>query len=88
MQKTGESLAISDNNKKAKILTERFFPQPALVDLNNIINKTLVIYLRVNSDITTKEMARTISRLLNNTVPGLDRNPNKVLKTYRPLIAP
>jgi len=33
-------------------------------------------------------MARTISRLLNNTVLGLDRILNEALKTYRPLIAP
>jgi len=33
-------------------------------------------------------MARTISRLLNNTVLGLDRILNKALKTYRLLIAP
>jgi len=32
-------------------------------------------------------MARTISRLLNNIVLGLDRILNKALKTYRPLIA-
>jgi len=33
-------------------------------------------------------MARTISRLLNNTALGLDGILNKALKTYRPLIAP
>src|SRR6266702_7505238 len=33
-------------------------------------------------------MAKTISRLLNNIVLGLDGIPNKALKTYRPLIAP
>jgi len=33
-------------------------------------------------------MARTISRLLNNTALGLDGIPNKALKTYGPLIAP
>ena len=44
--------------------------------------------LRVDSDITTKEMARTISRLLNNIALGPDGIPNKALKTYRPLIAP
>jgi len=37
---------------------------------------------------TTKEMARTISHLLNNIVLGLDGILNKALKTYRPLIAP
>ena len=37
---------------------------------------------------TTKEMARTISRLSNNTAPGPDRILNKALKTYRLLIAP
>ena len=37
---------------------------------------------------TTKEMARTISHLLNNIVLGLDGIPNKALKTYRPLIVP
>ena len=44
--------------------------------------------LRVDSDITTEEMARTISRLSNNTAPGLDGIPNKALKTCGPLIAP
>ena len=44
--------------------------------------------LRVDSDITTKEMAKTISRLLNNIVLGLDRILNKALKTYGPLIVP
>ena len=44
--------------------------------------------LRVNSDIMIEEMARTISRLLNNIVLGLDRILNKALKTYGPLIAP
>ena len=48
----------------------------------------LVTRLRVNSDIITKEMARTISRLLNNIVLGLDRILNKALKTYRLLIVP
>jgi len=47
-----------------------------------------VTYLRVNSDIITKEMARTISRLLNNIVLGPDRILNKALKTCGPLIAP
>ena len=44
--------------------------------------------LRVNSDITTEEMARTISRLLNNIVLGLDKIPNKALKTCGLLITP
>ena len=44
--------------------------------------------LRVDSDMTTEEMARTISRLLNNIALGLDRIPNKALKTNRPLIVP
>ena len=45
-------------------------------------------YLRVNSNIITEEMAKTISRLLNNIVLGLDRIPNKTLKTCGPLITP
>ena len=59
-----------------------------LVDLSNIIDEVLVTYLRVNSNIITEEIARTISRLLNNIVLGLDRILNKALKTYRLLIAP
>jgi hypothetical protein len=47
-----------------------------------------VTCLRVDSDIIIEEMARTISRLLNNIVLGPDRIPNEALKTYRPLIAP
>ena len=84
----GKLLAISNNNKKAKILIERFFPKLVLVDLSNIIGEVLVTRLRVNSNIITKEIARTISRLLNNIVLGLDRILNKALKTYRLLIAP
>ena len=44
--------------------------------------------LRVDSDIITEEMARTISRLLNNTVLGPDGILNEALKTYGLLIAP
>ena len=47
----------------------------------------LVTCLRVNSNIITKEMARTISYLLNNIVLKPDRILNKALKTYSPLIA-
>src|SRR6266581_2080630 len=88
IQRIGELLAISDNNKKVKILIERFFPQLALIDLNDIIGKTLATCLRVNSDIITEEMARTISRLLNNIVLKLDKILNKALKTCGPLIIP
>jgi len=52
------------------------------------MGKTLVTHLRVNSDITTEEIARTISRLLNNTALGPDGILNKALKTCGPLIAP
>jgi hypothetical protein len=52
------------------------------------MGKALVTRLRVNSNIRTEEMARTISRLLNNIVLGLDGILNKALKTYGPLIAP
>ncbi len=45
-------------------------------------------YLRVNSDMITKEMAKTISRLLNNIILKLDKIPNKALKTYGLLIIP
>ena len=43
--------------------------------------------LRVDSDMTTEEMARTISRLSNNTAPGPDGILNEALKTCGPLIA-
>jgi len=52
------------------------------------MGKTLVTRLRVNSNIIIEEIAKTISRLLNNIVLGLDGIPNKALKTYRLLIAP
>ena len=50
------------------------------------MGKILVTCLRVNSDITTKEMARTISCLLNNIVLKLDGIPNEALKTCGLLI--
>ena len=50
------------------------------------MGEVLETYLRVNSNIITKEMAKTISRFLNNTVLKLNRILNKALKTYGPLI--
>ena len=50
------------------------------------MGEVLVTYLKVNSNIIIKEIAKTISRLLNNIVLGLNRILNKALKTYRPLI--
>ena len=52
------------------------------------MGEVLITYLRVDSNITTKEMAKTISRLLNNIVLGLNRILNKALKTYRLLVVP
>jgi len=52
------------------------------------MGKILVTYLGVNSDIIIEEMAKIISRLLNNIVLGPDGILNKALKTYRLLIAP
>ena len=86
LQRPGKLLTTSNNNKKVKIFTEKFFPQLALADLSNITGEVLVTYLRVNSNITTKEIAKTISRLLNNTVLKLNKILNKALKTYKPLI--
>ena len=50
------------------------------------MGKVLATYLRVNSNIIIKEIAKTISRFLNNIVLKLDRILNKILKTYRLLI--
>ena len=57
-----------------------------LADLSNIMGKVLVTYLRVNSNIITKEIAGTINYFLNNTVPELNKILNKALKTYGLLI--
>jgi hypothetical protein len=45
-----------------------------------------VTYLRINSNITIKKIARTISCFLNNIVLGLDRILNEALKIYGLLI--
>jgi len=47
-----------------------------------------VTRLRVDSDMTTEEMARTISHLLNNITLGPDGILNEALKTCGLLIAP
>ena len=52
------------------------------------MGEMLVTYLRVNSNMIIEEMAKTISRLLNNIVLRPDRILNKALKTYGPLIIP
>ena len=50
------------------------------------MGEVLVIYLRVNSNIITEEMAKIISRFSNNIVLKLDGILNKAPKIYRPLI--
>jgi len=87
MQKTGESLATNNNDKKAKILIKRFFPQPVPADLSDITGKAPAIHLRVDSNMTIEEMAKTISCFLNNKALRPDRIPNKTLKICSPLIA-
>ena len=52
------------------------------------MGETPMTCLRVNSNIITEEMAKTISCLLNNIVLRLNGIPNEALKTYRPLIIP
>ena len=52
------------------------------------MGETLVTCLRVNNNIITKEMARTISCLLNNIVLRLNKIPNEALKTCGLLITP
>jgi len=86
MRRINKLLAISNNNKKAKILIKRFFPQLALANLNNIIGKTPMTHLKVDNNIITKEIAKTISRLLNNIVLRLNKILNKALKTCSLLI--
>src|SRR6266702_8464296 len=50
------------------------------------MGETLITCLRVDNDITTEEMARTISRLLNNIVLRPNKIPNEALKTCGLLI--
>ena len=50
------------------------------------MGEVLVTYLRVNSNIITKKMAKTISRLLNNIVLKLNGILNQALKTCKLLI--
>ena len=50
------------------------------------MGEVLITCLRVNGNIITKEIAKTISCLLNNTVLKLNRILNEALKTYRLLI--
>ena len=50
------------------------------------MGKVLVTYLRVNSNIITKEIAKTIGHFLNNIILKLNRILNKALKTYKLLI--
>ena len=50
------------------------------------MDEILVICLRVNSNMITKEMAKIISCLLNNIALRLNKIPNKALKTCGSLI--
>jgi len=74
-----------DNNTKAQILAERFFPPSGEADLRDIACETRATStLDIPSTVTTETIEKTLKGLPNNKAPGPDGIPNEILKKLAP----
>ncbi len=78
-RKKGE--ATQDNEKRAQILTERFFPGDGLADLTDIKNdQQPTSTIHISTTVTPDEIEEAIHKFLNGKAPGPDSIPNEILK--------
>ncbi len=80
--------ATLDDEKRAQILAERFFPGEGLADLSDIDgSQRTTSSIHIPTLVTPDEIKETIRKLPNGKAPGPDSIPNEVLKLIAPTVA-
>jgi hypothetical protein len=81
MRKTEQDTPTDDNNKKIKILTDKFYPNGGQADLSDIDHETEPERaLNLPPEVTEQDLEQIIKKLPNSKAPGPDSIPNKVIK--------
>src|SRR5436190_18986480 len=88
LRRNGQEEATQDDEKRAQILAERFFPGDGLADLSDIENnQQQTTTIHISTIITPEEVKKVIQKFLNGKAPGPDSIPNEVLKIITSTIA-
>jgi hypothetical protein len=87
MRRTERNISTDDNNKKIKILTDKFFSNEEQADLSDINSETEPeCILNLFLEVTEQDLEQIIKKLPNNKASGPDGISNKVIKHLRSLI--
>src|SRR5437667_9331477 len=88
LRRNGQEEPTQDNEKRAQILAERFFPGEGLADLSDIKNnQQQTATIHISTIVTPEEVKKVIQKFLNGKALGLDSIPNEVLKIIASTIA-
>src|SRR6266480_6883781 len=88
LRRNGQEEATQDDEKRAQILAERFFPGDGLADLSDIENnQQQTATIHIPTIVTPEEVKKVIQKFPNGKALGPDNIPNKVLKIIAPIIA-
>ena len=75
---------VEDNEAKAQMLAERFFPMPVDADLTNITNEgdqgRQAEHIYIEKEVTVATIQAIIQQLLRKKAPGPDGITNEVIK--------
>ena len=81
LRRNGQEEATQDNEKRAQILAERFFPGDGLADLTDIENDQQPIStIHISTTVTPDEIEEAIHKFPNGKALGPDSIPNEILK--------
>ena len=81
LRRNGQEEATQDNEKRAQILTERFFPGDGLADLTDIENdQQPTSTIHISTTVTPDKIEEAIHKFPNGKAPGPDSIPNEILK--------
>ena len=87
LRRNGQEEATQDNEKRAQILAERFFPGDRLADLTDIKNDQQPIStIHISITITLDEIEEVIHKFPNRKAPGPDSILNEILKIITSII--
>ena len=88
LRRNAQDNTTQDNEKRAQILAERFFPGEGLADLSDIEeNQHITSTVHVSTSVTAEEVKEIIKETPNGRAPGPDGIPNEILKIIAPSIA-
>src|SRR2546430_3302889 len=89
LRKSPDNPLTANNEEKAKILAEKFFPITGNADLSDIAGEEQPgrRLVDVSPNISPEEICELVRKLPNNKAPGPDEIPNEILKIVVPTIA-